>query len=98
MSRNGVVSAARSRAAKVHASRPHECLCGRVVYGNGGWASHKRACLKWLRWRQDYLLGQTIDRGQHRSVLREDEDALRDVGLLIEKAIARASNGGSASS
>lgn len=27
-----------------HASYTHTCYCGRVLRGNGGWASHKKAC------------------------------------------------------
>lgn len=27
-----------------HALRSHTCRCGRVVFGNGGWSSHKRSC------------------------------------------------------
>lgn len=45
MSRNGVVSAARSRAAKVHADRYWDCACGRRCWGNGGKASHQHACV-----------------------------------------------------
>lgn len=30
--------------ASAHAKHSHTCPCGRVVFGNGGWASHKRAC------------------------------------------------------
>lgn len=29
---------------QTHARRDHTCPCGRVVFGNGGWSSHKRAC------------------------------------------------------
>lgn len=27
--------------AQQHARRPHHCTCGKVAYGNGGWASHR---------------------------------------------------------
>lgn len=30
-----------------HAKYAHTCVCGRVVYGNGGWASHRWACAKY---------------------------------------------------
>lgn len=35
--------AARAKA-RAHAKHSHTCPCGRVVFGNGGWSSHKRAC------------------------------------------------------
>lgn len=42
----GVVSARRRSQAKKHARQAHTCSCGTVVYGNGGWRSHRRACQK----------------------------------------------------
>lgn len=41
----GVVSSARRREAQKHADRYWDCPCGRRVWGNGGKASHKRACV-----------------------------------------------------
>jgi hypothetical protein len=35
------------RSSQTHARRAHKCVCGRVVYGNGGWASHTRACAEY---------------------------------------------------
>jgi hypothetical protein len=32
------------RSSMTHAERSHHCPCGRTLWGNGGWASHKRAC------------------------------------------------------
>ena len=34
------------RSSKTHAKRVRTCLCGKVCRGNGGWSSHRRACLK----------------------------------------------------
>lgn len=39
-----IVSDKRRASARKHASRAHECPCGKVCHGNGGWSSHKRAC------------------------------------------------------
>lgn len=44
MSNGGIVSAARSRAANVHNNRSWRCTCGREIRGNGGRASHRKAC------------------------------------------------------
>lgn len=41
---DGVVTDARRRAAQVHAGRKHTCVCGKVVFGNGGQSSHQKAC------------------------------------------------------
>jgi hypothetical protein len=27
---------------------PHTCRCGRVIYGNGGFASHRKSCEKYI--------------------------------------------------
>lgn len=40
----GVVSAKRRQQARKHAKRARTCACGKIVYGNGGWSSHRRAC------------------------------------------------------
>lgn len=32
------------RSSQTHAKRAHTCSCGKVVYGNGGKSSHRRAC------------------------------------------------------
>jgi hypothetical protein len=40
-------SSGKNLSAMVHAKQAHKCtVCGRVVYGNGGWSSHKRAHLR----------------------------------------------------
>lgn len=39
----------------VHAQRTHTCTCGKVVTGNGGKSSHRRACDgRWLTWSEAY--------------------------------------------
>jgi hypothetical protein len=42
-------STGKNLSAMVHADRSWTCPCGKVVYGNGGKASHGRACLPALR-------------------------------------------------
>jgi hypothetical protein len=32
------------RSSQTHARRTYECTCGKVVAGNGGRASHRKAC------------------------------------------------------
>lgn len=44
MSGANLVTDSRKRASRLHAVRSHECLCGKICHGNGGWSSHKKAC------------------------------------------------------
>lgn len=41
-----IVSDKRRAAARQHAHRAHQCSCGKIVFGNGGWSSHRKACRK----------------------------------------------------
>lgn len=40
-----IVSDKRRAAARKHAAKTWTCSCGKQGKGNGGWASHKKACL-----------------------------------------------------
>ena len=33
------------RSSMTHARRTYTCVCGKECSGNGGWSSHKRACV-----------------------------------------------------
>lgn len=44
---------ANSARASVHASRRWTCRCGRLVKGNGGKSSHRRACPVWQEYQAD---------------------------------------------
>lgn len=53
------------RSSRKHAEYGHDCPCGRVVHGNGGWSSHKRACGPYKQHRLDAVnhVLQEIDAG-----------------------------------
>lgn len=73
--------------AKAHAKHSHECFCGRVVWGNGGWASHRRACRTYnLRYAQ--VLRDLIEYYEGRSVWGETLSARRRELAEIEARIA----------
>lgn len=44
-------STGKRKSSMTHATRTHTCMCGKVCRGNGGWASHKRACPSWSEYR-----------------------------------------------
>lgn len=48
-------SSGKRRSSMTHAQRTYECTCGKVVAGNGGKSSHRRACDgTWLSWSEAY--------------------------------------------
>ncbi len=60
-----------------HAKRAHYCSCGKVAFGNGGWASHVAMHIRRNEWRQRDDHGETdakftmLSAEQHRAKFPE---------------------------
>jgi hypothetical protein len=65
------------KSSMTHAQRGWTCPCGRKVWGNGGKASHKRACRTWAEhWlpRLENLLAENeMPETRHRLEAERDE-------------------------
>lgn len=51
---------ARRARATAHTKHDHKCVCGKVVWGNGGWASHRWSCPKFQAWAEEYVVEHGI--------------------------------------
>jgi hypothetical protein len=78
------------RSSQTHARHTWKCECGRVLNGNGGISSHKRACRVWAEYwlpRLDELIAsgmlpETQARLQHE---RDELRARHGIGAATER-------------
>lgn len=67
------------RSSQTHAQHTWACQCGRVLNGNGGISSHKRACRAWMEYWLPQLEKLIIDRpfSETRRKREQERDEIR---------------------
>jgi hypothetical protein len=76
------------RSSMTHARHTWTCQCGRVLNGNGGISSHKRACRTWMEYwlpRLDILLENPMITETHGKLAQERDDIRKRLGYPERK-------------